>query len=68
MTVNPVTQSAFEGCPQRSTLVLAISVGVAIVAVAIAIAITITDEEKIMVTVERSDNQQKVLKLKAEIK
>ncbi len=35
--------------------------------VGIAIAVTITDEEKIMANVERTDNQQKVLKLKAEI-
>ena len=36
--------------------------------VGIAIAVTITDEEKIMANVERTDNQLKVLKLKAEIK
>lgn len=36
--------------------------------IGIVIAITLTDENKIMANVERADNQQKVLKLKAEIK
>lgn len=35
--------------------------------IGIVIAITLTDENKIMANVERADNQQKVLKLKAEI-
>ena len=35
--------------------------------IGIVIAITLTDENKIMANVERADNQQNVLKLKAEI-